>query len=100
MEYKKILKSPVMTEKSKSLTDTGNKYTFKVVSGATKGQVKKIVEDLYKVKVVGINSVSVKGKTKRSWSGKRKEYQRKDYKKVVVQLSEKDTIKIFDEGKK
>ena len=59
-----ILKSLVSTEKGASLADQ-RKYLFRVATTATKIDVKRAVEEIYKVKVEAVNTVHVPGKLKR-----------------------------------
>lgn len=96
LKYKDILKAPVITEKSASLKDRENKYVFEVVSTATKGQVKNVVEALFKVVVEDVKMLNVRGKIKRSMTNRKNEYRSKDTKKAIVKLAEKDTIKLFE----
>ena len=58
---------------------------------ATKPQIKEAVEAIYDKKVVGVNTIVVKGKTKR-WKGK--PYKRTDVKKAIVTLAEGEMIDI------
>jgi large subunit ribosomal protein L23 len=87
-----ILKKPVITEKSMSLVQ-GNKYTFIIALTANKVEVKKAVEELFKVKVKKVNTVRVKGKAKRVRNivGRTPEI-----KKAIVTLREGDRIEIFE----
>ena len=64
MEARDIIIKPVVTEKSVSLMEH-NKYVFKVALSANKIEIKKAVEEIFKVKVVGVNTVRTKGKVKR-----------------------------------
>ena len=77
-----ILVRPLITEKSMKLVDEG-KYTFEVKQGANKVEVKKAVEELFNVKVVAVNTVSMPGKEKRMGvhSGKTP-----DWKKAIVKI--------------
>ena len=59
-----IILAPVVTEKSTADMQEG-KYTFKVAKKATKVQIKNAVEKLFEVKVLKVNTMTVKGKTKR-----------------------------------
>ncbi|HAG08792.1 MAG TPA: 50S ribosomal protein L23 [Desulfotomaculum sp.] len=87
-----ILKKPVITEKSLSLVQ-GSKYTFIIALTANKVEVKKAVEELFKVKVKKVNTVRVKGKAKRVRNivGRTPEI-----KKAIVTLREGDRIEIFE----
>ena len=64
MVAEEIILAPVVTEKSSADMQEG-KYTFKVAKKATKVDVKNAVEKLFEVKVLDVNTISVKGKAKR-----------------------------------
>lgn len=85
--YQTIL-SPVITEKATLLTERGQ-VTFRVPLEATKGDIKQAVEGLFGVTVVAVNTILVKGKTKRF---KGREGMRSDYKKAMVRLAEGQSI--------
>jgi len=85
-----IILSPVITEKATKLTEH-NQVVFRVAMDATKPQIAKAVEALFKVKVLAVNTVRAKGKPK-AWRGKR--YSRSDMKKAIVTLAEGQTIDI------
>ena len=83
-----ILKALVRTEKGTSLESQG-KYCFRVTPEATKIDVKRAVEDIYKVKVASVNTGRVPGKLKRVRS--RSGYTT-GWKKAVVSLKEGQKI--------
>jgi large subunit ribosomal protein L23 len=87
--YDVVLK-PVITEKS-TLTSEHNQFVFKVRHDATKPDIRAAVEALFGVRVTAVNTLVVKGKTKR-WRGK--PYRRSDEKKAVVTLAEGDSIDV------
>ena len=60
----KVLLGPHISEKSASATDKRNQYAFRVCSDATKPEVKRAVEQLFKVKVATVQVLNVKGKRK------------------------------------
>lgn len=64
MRPEDIIIAPVVTEKSNDGLQAG-KYTFKVNKKATKVEIEKAVEKLFDVKVVNVNTITVKGKEKR-----------------------------------
>ena len=92
MEARDIIIRPVVTEKFIGLMEN-NKYVFKVALSANKIEIKKAVEEIFKVKVVDVNTVRVKGKEKRMG---RSVGRTSDYKKAIVQLAEGDSIEIFE----
>ena len=59
-----IILAPIVTEKS-SVDMQEGKYTFRVAKNATKVDIKNAVEKLFEVKVLNVNTISVKGKAKR-----------------------------------
>ena len=85
-----VILSPVITEKSTRLSEV-NQVIFKVARDATKPEIKKAVETLFKVKVKAVNTIKTKGKVK-AWRGKR--YQKSDVKKAVVTLAEGHQIDV------
>jgi large subunit ribosomal protein L23 len=85
-----VILAPHITEKS-TLASEYNAVVFKVANDATKPQIKEAVEAIYEKKVVKVNTILTKGKTKR-WRGK--PYKRSDFKKAVVTLAEGEMIDI------
>lgn len=85
--YQTIL-SPVVTEKATALTER-NQVVFKVALDATKPQIKAAVEGLFGVKVLAVNTIVMKGKTKRF---RGREGRRSDWKKAMVRLAEGQSI--------
>ena len=64
MNAEEIIIKPIVTEKSSIGLQEG-KYTFKVAKKATKVQIAQAVEKLFNVKVLNVNTITVKGKEKR-----------------------------------
>jgi len=60
-----ILVSPHVSEKASLLADEQNQHVFKVISTATKSEVKQAVEGMFKVKVDKVRILNIKGKAKR-----------------------------------
>ncbi len=60
-----ILVSPHVSEKAALLADEQNQHVFKVISTATKSEVKQAVEGMFKVKVEKVRILNIKGKAKR-----------------------------------
>ncbi len=85
-----VIVAPHITEKA-TLASEHNAVVFKVAETATKPQIKAAVEALFDVKVVSVNTLTQKGKTKR-WKGK--PYRRSDVKKAVVRLAEGQSIDV------
>ena len=86
-----ILLRPVVSEKSYGLLDEG-KYTFVVAPDANKTQIKQAVEEVFRVKVTGVNTLNRPGKRRRTRFGWGK---RADTKRAIVTLAEGDRIDIF-----
>ena len=87
-----VILAPHITEKSTLLSEH-NGVVFKVANDATKPQIKEAVEALWGVKVIGVNTIVQKGKTKR-WKGR--PYKRSDVKKAIVTLAEGQSIDITE----
>ena len=85
-----VVLAPHITEKSTLLSEQ-NAVVFRVACDATKPQIKAAVEALFNVSVTGVNTLNVKGKTKR-WKGK--PYTRSDVKKAIVTLKDGDSIDV------
>ena len=83
-----VIIAPHITEKS-TLASENNAVVFKVAGNATKPQIKEAIEAIYDKKVVAVNTLVQKGKTKR-WKGK--PYTRSDVKKAIVTLAEGEMI--------
>ncbi|HUP65615.1 MAG TPA: 50S ribosomal protein L23 [Thermoanaerobaculia bacterium] len=90
-----IIRRPLVTEKSTGMKDTGNVIAFEVSPGANKIEVKKAVEELFKVKVAEVRLLNVRGKQKRlgRFVGKRR-----DWRKAYVRLAAGEKAPEFFEG--
>ena len=86
-----ILLAPVISEKSYGLLDE-NKYTFIVKPDANKTQIKIAVEQVFGVKVTGVNTLNRQGKRRRTRVGFGK---RPDTKRAVVSVADGQRIDIF-----
>ena len=84
-----LIKSPIITEQTAQLGEKLKQVVFKVDLSANKRDIKKAVEELFKVKVINVTTSVVKGKTKRNRFGI---YKRSDYKKAFVSISENSDI--------
>lgn len=87
-----VILAPVVSEKSYALIEQ-NKFSFKVHKDAHKTQVRQAVEQLFDVKVIGVNILKVQAKPKRRGLFKG---ERPGWKKAIVQLREGDTIEFFE----
>ena len=87
-----VLLAPVVSEKSYSLIGD-RKYSFRVHPDAHKTQIRQAVEELFGVKVQGVNVVQMRAKPKRRGMFRG---QRPGWKKAIVQLREGEAIEIFE----
>ena len=87
---------PIVTEKATRVTDKLGQYTFRVSPDANKHQIKDLVEKLYGVKVVAVNTSIVRSKNKSRWTksgllrGKTAQW-----KKAYITVAEGQTIDFF-----
>ena len=96
MNANQIIRRPLVTEKSTLMREAGaNVIAFEVDVNANKIEVKKAVEELFKVKVEEVRLFNVRGKMKRMgrWAGKRR-----DWRKAYVRLKEGEKAPDFIEG--
>ena len=85
---------PIITEQSMEDLDI-KKYAFEVAKDANKIEIKKAVEEIFGVTVLKVNTVTVRGKEKRT--GRYPAGHRKTWKKAIVKLSEDSkNIEIFE----
>ena len=87
-----VLRRPLVTEKSTSLQDQ-RRYVFEVAPSANKHDIKDSVESAFGVTVEKVNTMNVKGKSKRFGP---KVSQMKSWKKAIVTVSPGDSISIFE----
>ncbi|MTI84014.1 MAG: 50S ribosomal protein L23 [Firmicutes bacterium] len=87
-----IIKKPVITEKSMQMLEE-NKYTFIVDMRANKPEIRKAVEELFKVKVSKVRTMRVKGKPKRFRASVGRT---PDRKKAIITLEEGQKIELFE----
>ena len=88
IHYLDTIISPNITEKATSLSEF-NKVVFKVHDGASKTTIKKNIEKIFKVNVVKINTINLKGKSK---IVKNKKSYKSGYKKAIVTLKKGQSI--------
>ena len=88
-----MIKRPIITEKSTIQQEQSNQVSFEVDRRANKIEIKQAVEKLFKVDVITVNTMTVKGKVKRlgCFSGKRS-----DWKKAIVTLKEGQTLPFLE----
>ncbi len=93
IEGQKIIRRPLITEKTTRQKEEERQYAFEVAKEANKIEIQKAVERLFKVKVLEVRTSNVLGKVKRL--GKRFG-KRPDWKKAIVTLREGDRIEFFE----
>jgi large subunit ribosomal protein L23 len=88
-----IIRRPIITEKTMLLAEQQNKYTFSVDKRANKIQIKQAIEELFKVKVVKVNTINTAPKKKRvgQYTGFKPVIT-----KAIITLAEGDKIEIFE----
>jgi large subunit ribosomal protein L23 len=90
-----LLKKPIITEKTLSLANQENIYTFEVDYAATKSQIKTLVEELFDVKVERVNIAILPSKRRRV-GAKRMPSLKTVQKKAMVKVEAGKTIELFD----
>ncbi len=88
-----VILAPVVSEKSYGLIDN-NAYTFQVHPEANKTEIRQAVETIWDVKVLSVNTINRKGKTKRF---RFTQGRRADTKRAIVKLREGDKIDLFEQ---
>ena len=91
--YHNLIKGPIITEKTHTQREAANKVTFRVAIKANKIEIRKAVEDIFKVKVLAVNTIRVRGKEKRLG---RTQGMRPDWKKAVVTLAPGEKISGYE----
>lgn len=93
MNHYDIIIRPLNTEKTNILHEDENKVFFEVARTANRIEIKKAVEKIFNKKVLNVNTIQVKGKTKQRGriTGKRR-----DWKKAIVTLMPGERIDFFE----
>ena len=89
--YRDIIKAPIITEKTASISQDGQSYVFKVDVKANKTEIKQAIEKIFNVKVLEVRTINVKPKKKRvgRYTGMTSKY-----KKAIVKLAEGSSIEL------
>jgi len=97
MQPEQIISRPIpFTEKADRLREQNNQVMFEVRADANKIQIKNAIEALFKVHVLDVNTLNMRGKDKRMGRG----YARlQNWKKAIITLKAGDTIQFVDEEK-
>jgi large subunit ribosomal protein L23 len=90
-----VIKSPLVTEKLDKAREKFRQYSFVVDRQATKHDVVRAVQELFKVNVEGVRTLIIRGKIKRVGKSIGK---RPNFKKAIVTLKEGDKIELFEGG--
>lgn len=93
MKFYDIIKAPIITEQSMKLIETQNTYTFKVDRKANKIELKNAIEEIFKVKVLRVNTINVVPKAKKM--GKYEGF-KPAYKKAIVKIADGQKIDAFN----
>jgi large subunit ribosomal protein L23 len=94
MRAEHIIKRPlILTEKGNRLRADENQYLFEVAGTANKIQIRNAVEALWKVSVLKVHTLNVRGRMRRMGRGHAKT---QNWKKAVVSLKQGDTIDFFE----
>ncbi|CAM9095412.1 unnamed protein product [Discosporangium mesarthrocarpum] len=89
-----LIKCPIITEKANRLLES-NQYTFLVDPKITKTKIKTVIEFLFNVKVIKINSCNLPKKTRRV---NKNIGVKPRYKKVIIKLAKGNTINLFSKN--
>lgn len=87
-----IIKKPLLSEKSTFQSNELKQYCFLVASSARKDEIKKAVQDLYKVRVIGVSTMNRRAPDRRLKYGL---VEGKWTKKAIVRVHADDTIELF-----
>ena len=92
MDFYQIVKKPLITEKGTKQKDQSNQIAFEVDKRANKILVRDAVESIFKVKVLNVNIMNIKGKERRLGRSMGK---KADWKKAIVRLAPGESIEFF-----
>lgn len=98
MQSLNVILAPLISEKSMNEASKG-RYSFKVAKEANKTDIKRAVEERFKVNVLKVATIIIKGRSRKS-GVRRIETLRPAFKKAAVTLKQGQTISIFDQGAK
>jgi len=88
-----IVQRPILTEKGTRLKEAANQYLFRVAKRANKVEIKQAIETLFKVTVVDVRTLPVRGKAKRLG---RFQGRQADWKKAIATLKAGDSIELYE----
>jgi large subunit ribosomal protein L23 len=90
---RQVIIRPVVTERSTTLGDENDAFTFVVADDANKIEIKRAVEELFQVKVQSVNTMRYRGKMRRVG---RSTGRRAGFKKAIVKLVEGERIDVYE----
>jgi len=93
MDLYQIIKRPLITEKGTKQKEQSNQLAFEVDRRANKILVRNAIENIFKVKVVSVRMMNVKGKERRVG---RNVGRKADWKKAIVRLAPGENIEFFE----
>lgn len=93
LEIQEVIRRPIISEKAMAESEKTTAYAFEVNTRATRGEIRKAVEQMFRVKVVSVRTMTRRGKTRRVKFRFKKKYP--DWKKAVVKLAEGQRIDLI-----
>jgi large subunit ribosomal protein L23 len=93
MNAEGVIISPLVTEKGTIVGEKGNQVVFRIRPGASKNQIRDVVEGLFKVTVVKVRTANFLGKERRRG---RTSGRRPNWKKAYITLKKGDRIEVFE----
>ena len=93
MNMEGMVLSPLVTEKRTFVSEKSNQVVFRIRPGASKDQIRNVIEDLFKVTVIKVRTANFLGKERRRG---RTVGRRPNWKKAYITLKEGDRIEIFE----
>lgn len=91
-----VIKQPLVTEKAVRLKGAQNQYAFVVDVDATKYDVRHAVEQLFRVRVTGVHTMTCHRRARRPLRGGRRSSRKTLWKKAIVTLKEGQKIELFE----
>jgi large subunit ribosomal protein L23 len=92
-DVRRVLVRPVISEKSYTLVQRHNQYSFRVLDDAHKIEIRHAVEEMFDVTVTDVRTVTVQSKPKRRGASRGR---RPGWKKAIVELRPGDRIDLFE----
>ncbi|MBI5623719.1 MAG: 50S ribosomal protein L23 [Elusimicrobia bacterium] len=89
-----VIVRPLLTERSTIMKEKFNQYVFETAAAATKADIRRAVEELFKVRVENVRTMNVRGKARRYG---RNTGMRPDWKKAIVTLEKGQKIDLADQ---